>query len=151
MYKSDCVFCKITKNILPAKIILEDDNHLAFLANRPNTEGFTVVITKNHYDSYFAELPTEVLRDLSIFCSRTAKLLDETFTDVGRTGLIFEGFGVNHIHAKLIPLHGTKDSEWQKKISPVDKYFDHYEGYISSHDYGEADRPEIALTYSKFK
>ena len=54
---------------------------------------------------------------------------------VGRVGLIFEGFGVDHLHAKLAPMHGTQtDGGWNQITSTHRKTFDHYEGYISSHD-----------------
>jgi histidine triad (HIT) family protein len=45
----DCIFCKIVKGKAPAHKIWEDKKHLAFLSIFPNTEGFTVVITKKHY------------------------------------------------------------------------------------------------------
>ena len=50
-----------------------------------------------------------------------------------------EGFGVDHVHAKLFPMHGTKMTEWKPLKSKVDKFFEKYEGYISSHDYKRAD------------
>ncbi len=34
--------------------------------------------------------------------------------DVGRTALVFEGFKVAHVHAKLFPLHGTKMKKWKR-------------------------------------
>ncbi|MEK7611310.1 MAG: HIT domain-containing protein, partial [Patescibacteria group bacterium] len=105
----DCIFCKIVKGELPAHRIYEDGKHLAFLSIFPNTEGFSVVITKEHYSSYAFDLPDEILKDLIIAAKKVAKLLDSKLSDVGRTGLIFEGFGVDHVHAKLFPMHGTKD------------------------------------------
>lgn len=140
----DCIFCKIAKGESLCHKIWEDDRHLAFLSIFPNTEGFSVVITKEHYSSYVADLPDDVLSGLMKAIKYTAKLLDEKLEDVGRTGLIFEGFGVDHIHAKLFPMHGTKTSEWKKHISHVDKYFNEYEGYISSHDFTRADDKKLA-------
>ena len=68
-----------------------------------------------------------------------AERLDARLTDVGRTGVIFEGFGVDHIHAKLFPMHGTRAAAWQPRRSNVRTYFDRYEGYLSSHDHERAD------------
>ncbi len=136
----DCIFCKIVKGTAPAFKIWEDDKHLAFLSIFPNTEGFSVVITKDHYDSYAFELPDNVLSGLVLAAKKVGKLLDEKLDDVGRTGMIFEGFGVNHIHAKLFPMHGTKSDEWRQYVNKIEKYFDKYEGYISSHDYKMADQ-----------
>jgi diadenosine tetraphosphate (Ap4A) HIT family hydrolase len=143
--KKKCVFCKIAKGELSCHKIWEDKKHLAFLSIFPNTEGVSIVITKRHYPSYVFDLPDDVLKDLLIAAKKVAKLLDSKLEDVGRTGLIFEGFGVDHIHAKLFPMHGTANmKKWRPIISKVDKYFEKYEGYISSHDYKRADDNKIA-------
>jgi diadenosine tetraphosphate (Ap4A) HIT family hydrolase len=147
----DCVFCKIVKQEAPAHVIWEDEKHLAFLSVFPNTEGFSVVITKEHYSSYVFDLPESILIDLTLAAKKVAKLLDSKLDNVGRTGMIFEGFGVDHIHAKLFPMHGTKDSQWEQKKSNVDKYFNQYEGYISSHDYKRADDTKLAELAKKIR
>ena len=145
----DCIFCKIAKGEAPCHKIWEDDKYLAFLSIFPNTEGFQIVITKEHYPSYAFDLPEEILKNLVISSKKVAKLLDSKLKDVGRTGMIFEGFGVDHIHAKLFPMHGTKMKDWKSLKSNVDKYFDKYEGYISSHDYKRADDKELAKLAKK--
>jgi diadenosine tetraphosphate (Ap4A) HIT family hydrolase len=147
----DCIFCKIVKGEAPSYTIWEDEKHLAFLTIFPNTPGFTVVITKDHYDSYAFDLPDQVLTDLILATKKVGKLLDAKLDDVGRTGMIFEGFGVNHIHAKLFPMHGTKDEEWKQYVGDNDKFFDKYEGYISSHDYKRADDAWLAEIANKIK
>jgi diadenosine tetraphosphate (Ap4A) HIT family hydrolase len=135
----DCIFCKIVAGEAPSFKVWEDDKHIAFLTIFPNTEGFTVVATKEHYDSYAFDLPDQVLTNLVLAAKKVGKLLDDKLDDVGRTGMIFEGFGVNHMHAKLFPMHGTKGNEWKQHVGKVDKFFDNYEGYISSHDGKRAD------------
>ena len=147
----DCIFCKIVKGEVPAHKIWEDEKHIAFLSIFPNTEGFTVVITKKHYPSYAFDLPDNVLKELVIAAKKVAKLLDTKLEDVGRTGLIFEGFGVNHVHAKLFPMHGTKMKKWKPIKSNVNKYFEKYEGYISSHDYKRADDKKLAKLAKKIR
>lgn len=100
---------------------------------------------KEHYSSYFADVPEDVVSDLVAAAEKVAKLLDGKLEDVGRTGLIFEGFGVNHLHTKLFPMHGTANlKEWEPILADVDKYFEQYEGYISSHDYKRADDEKLA-------
>src|SRR3989344_4822724 len=87
------------------------------------------------YPSYAFDLSDDVLRELVLASKKVAKLIDSKLEDVGRTGMIFEGFGVDHAHTKLFPMHGTSDlKEWKPLKSNVDKYFEKYEGYISSHD-----------------
>ena len=148
---TDCIFCKIVKGEAPCHKIWEDDKHLAFLYIFPNTEGFSVVITKEHHTSYVFDLPDEVMTGLIRATKQVAKKLDASFPDVGRTGMMFEGFGVDHIHAKLFPMHGTKDDQWKQRKSNVDIYFDTYQGYISSHDYKRADDAYLAELAKKIR
>jgi len=148
---SDCIFCKIVNGEVPCHKIWEDADHLAFLSIFPNTEGFSVVIPKEHHDSYFAEVPETVFLSLMKAAKQVALAIDASFTDVGRTGLIFEGFGVNHLHAKLFPMHGTANDEWKKRASTVDKYFIQYEGYISSHEGPLADGTQLAVIAKKIR
>ena len=148
---NDCIFCKIAHGEIAAHKIWEDDKYLAFLSLHPNTEGFSVVTTKAHYPSYAFDLPDDVLTGLVLAAKEVGKLLDAKLDDVGRTGLILEGLGVDHIHAKLFPMHGTKSDEWKQRAVPIDKYFDHYEGYISSHDAGEADDAALAELAKKLR
>lgn len=137
--ESACIFCKIAKGEAPCHKIWEDEKYLAFLSIFPNTEGFSVVITKEHHGSYVFDLPEDVMTGLVVAAKQAAKKLDAAFPDVGRTAMMFEGFGVDHIHAKLFPMHGTKDDAWKEHASNVDTYFEKYEGYISSHNSTRAD------------
>jgi len=147
----DCIFCKIVKGELPCHKIWEDDNHLAFLSIFPNTEGFAVVITKEHQPSYFFDVDDEVLTGIILAAKKVGKLLDAKLEDVGRTGLIGEGFGIDHLHFKLFPMHGTKMNNWKPIESSIDKYFDKYEGYISSHDYKRADDEKLSNLAKKIR
>ncbi len=148
----NCIFCKIVKGEAPCHKIWEDNKHLAFLSIFPNTEAFSVVITKKHYQSYIFDLPEDVMTDLIIAAKTVGKLLDSKLDDVGRTGMIFEGFGVDHIHAKLFPTHGTANmTEWKQVASNVDKYFEKYEGYISSHNGKRADDETLAKIAKKIR
>lgn len=142
--KDNCIFCKIARGDTPSHKIWEDEKHLAFLSIFPNTLGFSVVIPKEHYPSYLFDLPDQVVNDLVLAAGKVAKLLDAKLEDVSRTGMIFEGFGVNHLHAKMFPMHGTKTDGWVSRNLNIDKYFDKYEGYISSHDYRRGDDEKLS-------
>lgn len=151
-YQENCIFCKIVKGELPSHKVWEDDSHIAFLSIFPNTEGVTVVIPKEHYSSYAFDLPDTVLSELILAAKKVVKCLDEKLEDVGRTALVFEGFGVDHVHAKLFPMHGTKNiNDWKPIESSVNKYFDVYEGYISSHDYKREDDEKLAQVAKKIR
>jgi diadenosine tetraphosphate (Ap4A) HIT family hydrolase len=151
MNHSDCIFCKIVAGQAPCHKIWEDEKHLAFLSIFPNTEGFSVVITKEHYTSYLFDLPEEIIHGLTTAAKKVAKQIDAAFPDVGRTGLMFEGFGVDHVHAKLFPMHGTAGDTWERRSSDVKKYFTQYEGYISSHDSERADDSMLAAVAKKIR
>jgi len=148
---TECIFCAIAVGQAPCHKIWEDAMHLAFLSIFPNTKGFSVVITKRHYPSYAFDLPDRVLADLVLAAKRVGRLLDRRLEDVGRTGLILEGFAVDHAHAKLFPMHGTRMAEWRSLSRPADKYFREYEGYISSHDYQRADDVELAALAQRIR
>ena len=141
---NECIFCKIVSGDSPSHKVWENETHLAFLSIFPNTLGVTVVIPKMHHPRYIADLPDEVSSDLLSVGKIVAKRLDAALPDVGRTGFIFEGFGVDHIHLKLFPMHGTASDEWKRRSSRIEKYFENYEGYLSSHDSDRAD--DIALS-----
>ena len=140
----DCLFCKILKGETHSYKIWEDEKHFAFLTIFPNTPGASVVITKEHHESYAFDASDEVLTGLILASKKVALLLDSKFEDVGRTAMVLEGYGVNHLHSKLFPMHGTSKTEWSHIGSKVDKFFDKYEGYISSHDYKHADNEWLA-------
>lgn len=148
----DCIFCKIAKGEAPSHTFWEDDKHMAFLSIFPNTEGFSVVIPKKHHGSYVFAEQDETITKLILATKQVAQLLDEKLPDVGRCGLMFEGFGVNHLHAKLFPMHGTKDMKtWRPIGSDVKTYFDQYPGYISSHDAERADDTGLAALAQRLR
>ena len=140
-----CIFCNMVTGKEPHHKVWEDDEHLAFLSIFPNTKGFTVVMPKKHCSSYAFDQDDETLAKLMLATKKVAKLLDKSFDGVARTGMFFEGYGVDHLHSKLFPMHGTgNDAAFKLHASRLDKYFNNYEGYMSSHDHERADDQELA-------
>jgi histidine triad (HIT) family protein len=45
----NCIFCKIVKGEIPANVVYEDKEFLAFLTIDPLSPGHTLVIPKKHY------------------------------------------------------------------------------------------------------
>ena len=45
----DCLFCRIAKKEIPAEVVYEDADFLAFLDINPRSPGHTLVIPKRHY------------------------------------------------------------------------------------------------------
>ena len=147
-----CIFCQIVEGKAPCHKVWEDEHHLAFLSIFPNTDGFTVVIPKKHYPSYAFDMPPQALADLVLATQKVAKLLDKAFDDVGRTGMFFEGYGVDHVHSKLSPMHGTGDmTQWRPIEWRQTKFFAQYEGYLSSHDHERADDEKLAALAARIR
>lgn len=149
----DCIFCQIVQGKMPAHKIWEDDHHLAFLSIFPNTEGFSVVIPKQHHGSYAFAQDDQVLTQLIIATKKVALILDNYFTDTARTGMFFEGYGVDHLHSKLFPMHRTSGlKKWEKIESKTNKsFYKYYPGYLSSNDSYRADDKELAQLAAKIR
>jgi histidine triad (HIT) family protein len=58
MNDSSCVFCKIVRKEIPAHVVYEDDDFMAFLDIHPHTVGHVQVIPKKHY-RWVWDLPTD--------------------------------------------------------------------------------------------
>jgi len=124
---------------------------MAFLSIYPNTEGVSVVIPKEHQPSYAFEVSDDVYIGLCHAARQVGRMLDVAFEDVGRTAMVLEGFGVDHLHAKLFPMHGTDHAEWHQHNSDINTYFEKYPGYISSHDADRVDDTWLSQLAEKIR
>jgi len=149
MYQENCIFCKISMGEIPAYKIWEDDEFFAILDIFPNTKGMTLVIPKQHYDSYAFEMPNDVYSRFLLASKKVGILLDEKL-GVMRTALVMEGMGVNHAHAKLYPLHGV-GKEFKVMDPEGTVYFNTYQGYLSTRLGPMADDGEMKKLQALFK
>lgn len=148
----DCLYCKIANGSVSSHKIWEDEDHIAFLSIFPNTEGFTILIPKKHHSGYVFDMPDDELSKLIIAAKNIGKILDAKLDDVGRTGCVLENMGVDHAHVKLIPMHGTKKiAKWEKASAYMDKFFEKYEGYLSSHESVRVDDKILERLAKKIK
>jgi len=127
---TNCIFCKIINNEIPSVKIWEDDRYIAILDINPNTEGVTLVLSKRHEDSYLFDLDDDIVKDIMIASKKVAKILEKGL-GVHRVAMVMEGMGINHLHIKLYPLHGIDDKFVEMWVGER-KYFDKYEGYLST-------------------
>jgi diadenosine tetraphosphate (Ap4A) HIT family hydrolase len=127
---TDCIFCKIINGEIPSVKIWEDEKHIAILDINPNTEGMTLVITKEHYDSDATDMPEEDYSNLMIATKKVAKFLEEKL-NVKRVAIVMEGLGVNHVHIKLYPIYGLEE-KFEEIWVDEKIYFEKYKGYIST-------------------
>jgi diadenosine tetraphosphate (Ap4A) HIT family hydrolase len=145
-----CIFCQIISGEAPSHKVWESESHMAFLSIFPNTEGVTVVVPKEHYPSYVFNMPELAFMSLIAAAKEVGLLLDAKLDDVGRTAMVAEGFGVDHAHIKLFPMHGTK-GDWVPRHSDINTYYETYPGYISTHDSDKADDSALAGLAKKIK
>ncbi len=104
---ADCIFCKIVARELPAHVVFEDDEVLAFLDIHPVRSGHTLIIPKTHY-SYFEEMPSDLMARISTLAQRFARHMMTIYQPM-RVGMIVSGTDVPHMHAHVCPMHEKYD------------------------------------------
>lgn len=145
MPKSNCLFCSIVQGSSPSHVVGEDDKHLAILTPFPNTPGVTVVLTRQHHPSYVLAAQDDDFCKLMLFAKRMGRQIDRNL-GCQRTGLIAEGFGIDHLHVKLFPMHGIEQDQWQA-IKANDRTFsERYTGMLSSSDGPRMKDTELGAT-----
>lgn len=124
------IFDKLVSGEWPCFKVYEDDDYMAFLTPFPNTEGFTVVIPKKNPGDYVFDIEDDIYQGLMKVAKVVAKKIEKGL-GVSRVAMVFEGTGVAHVHAKLIPLHGDLASQtnvWSKH----QEFHPEYIGYLTT-------------------
>ena len=131
----ECVFCRIVAGAEPCHAVYEDEQCLGFLDIFPNTEAFSVVITKEHIPSDIARADGQVAAGLLTAARRVAARIADAYDDVDRCAIVFEGMMIDHLHAKVIPLHrtaGVQPSPAPATTARSQQYFEAYPGYVTT-------------------
>lgn len=106
----NCIFCKIVKREIPAEVVYEDENFLAFLDIHPQAPGHTQVIPKEHY-RWVWDVPDagkyfEVVKKI-------AQAMQKAFGDIDEIHSRVIGEEVPHAHIWIYPaptkVHGDKN------------------------------------------
>lgn len=105
----DCIFCKIVKGEIPSYKIYENDNFLAFLNIYPATQGYTLVIPKQHYRWVW---DVENIGEYFEVCQKVAKHFQKVSENDGIYSMIL-GEEVPHAHVHIIP---DTDNKFIKEI-----------------------------------
>ena len=61
---SDCIFCKIVAGEIPARVVYEDEDVIAFEDVNPQMPVHTLLIPKQHFSSISDDVPPELLGKL---------------------------------------------------------------------------------------
>ena len=113
------IFTRIIDREIPAHIVAEDKDHIAFLDINPLTKGHTLVIPKLEVD-YLYDLEDKVLSDLFIFSKRVAAAIEQV-VPCSRIGVTVMGLEVPHAHVHLIPMMSMDDMNFSRpKLSLTD-------------------------------
>jgi histidine triad (HIT) family protein len=109
----DCLFCKIIKKKIPAKIAYEDDKVLAFHDISPQAPVHILIIPKKHIASIndLAEQDSEIMGYLHLIAKKLAKELKiekSGFRLVINNGAD-AGQAVSHIHLHIL---GGRKLQW---------------------------------------
>lgn len=110
---SDCLFCKIAGKTIPATIVHEDDQTLAFDDIHPQAPVHTLVIPKRHVASLhdLGESDRPLLASLMLTCTQVARskgLASPGFRLVANTGRD-GGQTVFHLHFHVM---GGRPMSW---------------------------------------
>ena len=101
------IFSKIISREIPAYIVYEDENFLAFLDINPLKEGHTLVVPKKEVD-YIFDLDDEWLSKMMVFAKKVAKGIEKV-VECKRVGVAVVGLEVPHCHIHLIPINKVDD------------------------------------------
>jgi len=104
----DCIFCKIVKKELPAKIVYEDEDILVFPDINPVKPVHLLIIPKKHVAELVAVEELNLFEKLFTVVKKLAK--DQELTDKGYRVVINGGGAqlIHHLHLHLMgPVKST--------------------------------------------
>jgi len=114
----DCLFCRIVSGELPATVVYEDDNTVAFLDHRPLFPGHTLLVPRQHVET-LGELPTNLVApyfEAAQLLSRAVEsAMDAEGTFVAMNNRVSQS--VPHLHVHVVPRRrkdGLKGFFWPR-------------------------------------
>jgi histidine triad (HIT) family protein len=112
------IFTRIINREIPAYIVAEDANYIAFLDINPLVVGHTLVVPKKEVD-YIFDLDDETLAGLNVFSKKVAQAI-KTAIPCKRVGVAVIGLEVPHTHVHLVPMNSMNDLNFtQAKLNPA--------------------------------
>lgn len=104
------IFTRIIRREIPAHIVAENEQYLAFLDINPLTIGHTLVIPKVEVD-YIFDLDEKTLAGLHLFSRQVASAI-KSVTGCKRVAVVVLGMEVPHAHIHLIPMNQMSDANF---------------------------------------
>ena len=103
----ECLFCDFAKGEKDYFKVWEDDLFIAFLVIHPINPGHTLVVPKKHFVDVF-EMDESTYNKVFEVARFLAPKMKSAF-EAPRVGLAIEGFGVEHVHIHLVPVHNGNE------------------------------------------
>ncbi|HTH93546.1 MAG TPA: HIT family protein [Candidatus Paceibacterota bacterium] len=102
---NDTIFGKIIRKEIPATVVYEDEQFLAFMDINPLAKGHTLLIPKEQY-AWMQDAPDEVVSAVFLKAKELILVLKKTL-ECDYVQLMVVGNEVPHFHIHLIPrMHG---------------------------------------------
>jgi histidine triad (HIT) family protein len=99
-----CVFCAIVAGEIPASIVFEDDDHVAFLDARPLFEGHTLLVPRTHVET-LADLPAAAVGPFFTVAQRLSTAVPAAMGAAGSfvamNNIVSQS--VPHLHCHVVP------------------------------------------------
>lgn len=112
------IFSKIVDGEIPAHVVAETTEFLAFLDVNPLVMGHVLVIPKKEID-YIFDMDEESYFGFTLFAKIVAEGLKKAFPCV-KVGMAVIGLEVPHAHIHLIPMNKVSDMNFsQPKLNPT--------------------------------
>lgn len=116
---SICVFCEIANGHVPASIVFQDANSLAFLDHRPLFPGHCLLIPRAHLET-LADISPELLAELSARARLIALAMEQALGAEGSFLALNNRVSqsVPHLHLHVVPRtkgDGLKGFFWPRK------------------------------------
>ena len=124
----DCLFCKIARGEIPSLKIYEDNYVMAFLDINPDSDGHTLIISKEHFTD-LDDINLRTLNAINKAAKKIKKLLEKKLNCEGISILQNNGFvqEIKHYHVHLKPYY--KDRKNIELIKPIECIKDPKEVY----------------------
>jgi histidine triad (HIT) family protein len=101
MQGNGCPFCDIAKQVTTSLIIEDNREFIAFLDNKPFSEGHTLIAPKAHYKSIW-DMPTDALGRMMGFVQKIVKRYQRV-TGNPKVYMLLRGENVEHAHIHIVP------------------------------------------------
>ncbi|MFV0289038.1 MAG: HIT family protein [Mycoplasmatales bacterium] len=100
----ECIFCKIIAKEIPATVIYENEEIIAFLDVNPQSPGHTLIVPKTHYENILQKTDqVDLLKYSEIVRQKLSEIYNVTdFKLLINTGKK-AGQEVFHLHLHFIP------------------------------------------------